>query len=79
MEVVNVFDRKIWIESDSFGSKHVMIQHDDGESEPFQYCSFYYDYGHTSNSVTLESAKRIALSLGAVEPVEVRHRPYETR
>lgn len=29
-EIIKVFDRKIWIELDILGCKHVMIQHDDG-------------------------------------------------
>nr|CDM12472.1 hypothetical protein [Vibrio vulnificus] len=40
-KVVMVFPRKVWIESDIMGSRHVMVQHDDGVSLPFTYCSFF--------------------------------------
>jgi hypothetical protein len=67
--VVKVFDRKIWIESDFMGSRHVMIQHDDGESEPFCYCSFFYDHRYTSNGGTLRQAENMAKALGATEVI----------
>lgn len=76
VEIVKVFARRVWIESDFSGDKHVMIQHQDGESEPFCYCSFHYDYAYTSNSVIREQAERMAIQLGAVEPVEYKSRPF---
>jgi len=74
-KIVKIFERKIWIESDFLGAKHVMIQHDDGVSEPFCYCSFNYDYAHTSNSQIRKEAEDMAVSLGAKEPVEYKSRP----
>jgi hypothetical protein len=76
VKIVEVFQHKIWIESDIMGSKHVMIQHDDNESEPFEYCSFRYDYRYTSNSTVLAQAKKLAFSLGAKDPIEIKSRPY---
>jgi hypothetical protein len=76
VEIVKVFARRVWIESDFSGDKHVMIQHQDGESEPFCYCSFHYDYAYTSNSAIREQAERMAIQLGAVEPVEYKSRPF---
>lgn len=78
VEIVEVFDRKVWIESDFLGAKHVMIQHEDGESEPFEYCTFNYDHRYTSNTGVLAAAERVAVSLGATKPVEQRHRSIET-
>ena len=75
-EVVKIFDTNVWIESDFFGSKHVMVQHD-GESEPFTYCTFNYDYRYTSNSSIKVQAEKMAISLGANEPVEYKARPFE--
>lgn len=71
-KVVKVFEREIWIESDIMGSKHVMIQHMDGESPPIKYCTFFYNYAITSNGAIREAAERMAISLGAKEPVEYR-------
>ena len=76
-EVVKVYKRKVWIEDDFTGNKHVMIQHQDGKSEPFCYCTFNYDYAHTSNSVIRQEALRMAKRLGAEEPVECKLRPIE--
>lgn len=40
--------------------------------EPFVYARFGYDYAYTSNAGTWDAAKKLALSLGATEPIEVR-------
>jgi len=77
VEIVKVFDRKIWIESDFFGRKHVMIQHNDGESLPFCYCTFNYDYAYTSNGDIKRKAEDMAESLGAVQPIEYKSRPLD--
>lgn len=73
---LKVFERKVWVEEDIMGDRHVMIQHQNGESGPFCYCSFYYDYAYTSNSTIREAAERMALSLGAEAPVEYKTRPF---
>lgn len=78
VEIVKVFERKIWIESDFFGGKHVMIKHGDEESEPFCYCSFNYCYSHTDNSTITIEAERMAERLGAKKPIEVKSRPLPT-
>ena len=49
-----------------------MVQHD--TCEPFTYCTFNYNYMYTSNAGTLDAALQMALSLGAIEPVEHRQR-----
>ncbi|HAS6077998.1 TPA: hypothetical protein I7141_19155 [Vibrio vulnificus] len=77
VEAVKVFRRKVWIESDITGAKHVMIQHDDGVSKPFTYCSFFYDYAHTSNANIKAQAEAVAHSLGANYPIEDRTRSLE--
>lgn len=76
-EILKVHDRKIWIESDIFGGKHIMIQHDDGESQPFCYCSFNYDYAHTSNATIRREAERMAERLGATHPIVHKKRPID--
>ncbi|NVZ11288.1 hypothetical protein HW932_18720 [Allochromatium humboldtianum] len=73
-EIAKIYERKIWIETDFHGDKHVMIQHQDGESEPFCYCSFFYDHRYTSNSNTHAAAENMAKALGAQEPIEYRSR-----
>jgi hypothetical protein len=67
--------RHIWIESDIFGSKHVMVQDDD--LEPFTYCTFYYDYRYTYNSNIRRMAEAIAFSIGAEHPIEYRNREFK--
>lgn len=76
-KVVMVFPRKVWIESDIMGSRHVMVQHDDGVSLPFTYCSFFYDYAHTSNAEIRKQAEMMAKALGAKSPIEHRARSLE--
>jgi hypothetical protein len=75
-KLVKVYDRKVWIESDIFGDRHVVMQHDAPGEEPFTYCTFHYDYRYTCNSGTMGEARRMALALGATEPVEERFRVY---
>lgn len=71
--VVKILPTKIWIESDMMGSRHVVIQHE-GFGEPFTYASFHYDYAYTSNAGIADAANRLAIALGAPEPVEQRRR-----
>lgn len=75
-EVIHVYGKKVWIESDFLGSKHVMVQHDAPDETPFCYATFHYDHRHTSNSTTCFEALAIAKSLGATEPIEERIRPF---
>lgn len=70
--VLKIFPTRIWIESGMMGERVVVLQHEG--CEPFDYATFCYDYRYTSNSGTLEAAKRLALQLGATEPVEMRQR-----
>ena len=48
VEIVKIYDTRIWVESDFWGSKHIMISHE-GDN-PFEYASFHYDYAYTSNA-----------------------------
>lgn len=73
-EIVKIYERKIWIETDFHGNKHIMVQHQDGENEPFCYCSFFYDHRYNSNSITHAAAQNMAKALGAQEPIEYRSR-----
>jgi hypothetical protein len=85
MEDENELDKKVdenkavsfcktsaWIENDMMGARHVVVQREN--LEPFTYCSFNYCYGYTDNASTLHAATVMALSLGAMEPVEQRMR-----
>lgn len=71
--VVEILPKRIWIESDMMGSRHVVMHHQ-GFGEPFTFASFHYNYAYTSNAGTWEAAQSLALSLGATEPVEHRYR-----
>ena len=73
--VVEILPRKVWIESDLMGARHVVMHHQ-GFGNPFTYASFYYDYAYTSNAGTWEAANRLALALGATEPVEQRQHEF---
>ena len=73
-QIVKVFGTKVWIESDFAGARHVMVQHDDGESKPFTYASFHYDWRYTSNSSTKQLAEKVAEMLGATAPIEHKTR-----
>lgn len=69
---VRPLERRIWVETDFFGSRHLMVQYEG--MEPFQYASFWYDYRHSSNSSTQLLARALALEMGAVAPVEHKTR-----
>jgi hypothetical protein len=73
--LVEVLPTRIWIESDMMGARHVVMQHQDF-GEPFTYASFHYNYAYTSNGGTWDAAHRLALELGATEPVEQRQRKW---
>lgn len=77
VEIVKVYENKVWVESDLFGGKHVMVQSASPRAEPFCYCSFHYGYGYTDNATIHNAATRMAISLGATEPVEFRTRQFE--
>ena len=68
--LVSICPRSVWIESDWFGARHVVVQHEG--CEPFRFASFHYDYRYTDNAGTLRNATRLAVALGATEPVEMR-------
>jgi hypothetical protein len=70
--IVQVLPRRVGIESDLSGARHVMVQHEG--REPFQFATFFYGYGYTDNSSTLSAATACAVRIGAAEPVEQRHR-----
>ena len=72
--VVHMLETKVWIENDLFGGRHVVLQHEG--CDPFTYASFFYDWRYTSNSSTLSAAESLARSLGAVDPIEHKHRPF---
>lgn len=74
VEVNKVYANRVWVESDLFGSKHVMVQSEAPGRGPFCYCSFNYAYGYTDNMSVHDAARNMAISLGAQEPVDFRMR-----
>ena len=72
--VVHMLETKVWVENDLFGGRHVVLQHEG--CDPFTYASFFYDWRYTSNSFTLNAAETLARQLGAVGPIEHKHRPF---
>ena len=68
--VVEILPTQIWIENGMFGDRSVVLQHQG--MEPFVYARFGYNYAYTSNAGTWDAAQKLALSLGATEPIEVR-------
>lgn len=70
--IVEVYKTNVWIESDLFGARHVVVQHKG--CDPFTYASFHYDYRYTDNAGTLAAATDLALQLGATEPIDRRSR-----
>ena len=75
VKIVDFIGREVWIEDDLTGNKHIMIQYQDGESDPFCYCTFHYDYRYTSNAIIQKVAEELAMALGASQPVECKTRP----
>lgn len=72
--LIHVYPTRVWIESDFLGDKHVVMQHDAPGCDPFTYCTLHYDHRYTSNAMQVRAAETIAISLGAKEPVEHKHR-----
>lgn len=73
-EIVKVYEIKVWVEGDVMGGKHVMVQYQAPGEEPFCYCSFRYNYAYTDNASIRSAAEKMAISLGASQPVEFRSR-----
>lgn len=72
VRVAKILETTIWIESGFAGDRYVVVQHEG--MEPFTYATFHYRYGYTDNAGTLHEATRLALQLGATEPVQIRQR-----
>lgn len=76
-QVVKIIPTKVWIESDIAGDRHVVVQHQDGKSQPFTFATFHYHYLYTDNHGTRSAAEQLARQLGAVDPVEHRFREIQ--
>lgn len=72
--LVEILPTRIWIEDGICGERVVCLQHEG--CEPFDYAVFNYSYAYTCNAGTWEAARNLALSLGATEPIERRHRGF---
>lgn len=70
--IVRILPTQVWVENDIFGARHVVLQHEG--HEPFTYATFNYGYMYTDNAGTFAEANRLAVELGATEPVEHRRR-----
>lgn len=77
VEIVKILPTKVWVESDFFGSQHIMIQHED--MHPFQWMTINYDYAYTSNS-TNDSLMNMMLKSINQNPDEIERklRPLST-
>lgn len=74
-KITRVCETKVWIEGDILGSKHVMVQHEG--HDPTTYCTFFYDHRYTNNGMIHKAAERVAISIGAKEPVLYERREIE--
>jgi len=74
---VEVFTSKVWIEGDMMGNHHVMVKHAIKNAEPFNFCSFFYNYAYNDNNSIRAMAEKMAISLGAEEPVKYQIREIE--
>jgi hypothetical protein len=63
---------KIWVESDLFGGRHVMVQNE--SEQPSCHHSFVYDPLRTNNWHIQQAAEDLARALGATDPIECRTR-----
>jgi hypothetical protein len=70
--IVEILPTKIWVEGDILGNRIVVVQHEG--MEPFDYATFGYRYGYTDNATTHRMATKLAVELGAEEPVEQKLR-----
>ena len=63
--IVKILPTQYWVESDLFGGKHIMIQHEG--MQPFCYCSFHYNYAYTGNSQIHQEAVNMMARFGIEE------------
>lgn len=63
VEVVKVFERRVWSEKDIMGTVHIKMQHEG--CEPFDFIQIQYDYAHTSNAHQAWLTEEILKLLGA--------------
>lgn len=73
-KIVKILPTKVWIENNFTGSRFVVVQHEG--CKPFDYAVFNYDYKYTSNAGIDAQAEKLAIDLGAIEPVEYRERKW---
>ena len=58
---------RVWIEATALGQSIVVVQIKGLPA--FDYAVFNYSYGYTDNASIRAAAERLALSLGAVQPI----------
>jgi hypothetical protein len=63
VEIVKVFDKRVWVEKDFMGTVHIKMQHE-GMPEPFDFIQIQYDYAYTSNGHQANLTKEIMKLLG---------------
>jgi len=73
-EIVEVFENKVWIEHDIFGSAFVMLQSAHPNSDPVCAVTVHYARPYIDNAARDNIATRVAEMFGAVKPVELRFR-----
>lgn len=74
IKISKILERKVWIESDMFGDRHVCVRYEGTGVPSFTYATFHYHHAYTSNYGTLKDAEDLARQLGATDPIEIRNR-----
>lgn len=59
----------VWVENTPHGDAEVMVLNTAISERPVCHCSFHYHYGYTDNDTIHRATERMALELGAKEPV----------
>lgn len=62
VEVVKVFEKRVWVEKDLMGTVHIKMQHEG--YEPFDFIQIQYDYAYTSNGHQAHLTEEILKLLG---------------
>lgn len=68
VEIVKVFEKRVWVEKDFMGTVHIKMQHEG--CEEFDFIQIQYDYRYTGNSHQAYMTEQILKLLGAPHPSE---------
>lgn len=77
-EIVKIYPTKYWVEKDLFGGAHIMMQHEGYHK--FEYASFNYDYGYTSNAGVHNAVVAMMKQFGIEEnDIHWEHREFQIK